>query len=116
MDENSFSQEEQEQFDEIAKSEFDKLEAEHKKEIEELGHPEWLVTAFRRLRRLKDALSRDGSKKTNAEIANEIENILSAYPDSLFAYDEQCLTKISKLYKDFIEALNKKENDDHNAP
>lgn len=116
MNESSFSPEEQEHFEKIANVEMDKWEAEHKKEIEELGYPEWLVTAFQRLRRLKDSLSRDRSKKTNAEIANEIEKILSAYPDSLFAYDEQCLAKKSKLYEDFIEALNKRENDEHNAP
>jgi hypothetical protein len=116
MDENSFSQEEQEQFDEIANAEIDKCEAERKKEIEELGYPEWLITAFQGLRRLQDSLSRDRSGKTNAEIANEIENILSAYPDSLFAYDKKCLAEAHRAAQDLFDKIRNTEKERDSAP
>ena len=112
MNESPFSPEEQKEFEKIVNEEIYKLEAERKKEIDELGHPEWLVTAFQRFRRLQDSLSRGGTQKTNAEIANEIENILELYPEALFAYDQKCLAELDQAYQQLLNAALKKSVDE----
>lgn len=109
MNESPFSPEEQKEFEKIANKEIDKWEVERKREIDELGHPEWLVTAFQRFRRLQDSLSRDRSHRTNAEIADEIQNILKPYPDALFAYDEMCLAEARRATQDLADKIRRKE-------
>ncbi len=113
MNESPFSPEEQKEFEKIANKEIDKWEVERKREIEELGHPEWLVTAFQRFRRLQDSLSRARkSQKTNTEIANEIEGILKLYPEALFAYDRKCLAEVDQAWQELNAALKKSMDDE----
>jgi hypothetical protein len=113
MNESPFSPEEQKEFEKIANEEIYKLEAERKREIDELGHPDWLITAFQRLRRLQDSLTRARkSQKTNTEIANEIENILKLYPEALFAYDQKCLAELDQAYQQLLNAALKKSVDE----
>ena len=115
MNENSFTPEEQKEFERIANIEIDKWESEYNKEIEELGYPKWIITSFLRLRRLSESLSKNRFRKTNLEIANEIREILKAYPDSLFAYDQRCLAKRDRALQELLEALKKKECDEQNV-
>jgi hypothetical protein len=75
------------------------------KEIKDLGHPEWCVSAFQQLRRLADAIKSSNRRFPPDDIVSRIEGILSKFPEELFSYDEKCLAQLRAAGTELLNGI-----------